>query len=505
MARRILFKEDSLINLANPPSGYKFVGYNVGTFSERQSNGDIIPIGSGSNSEIPPMNYYLNRNKAVFNSGNDHLTLSITGKDGPRNLQYTFLDVDLSKGNYYGIYIEDDVRSLKLPVDYKNNLSRLVLFGVHNETQPIELNLSDYPNLDWCLIREMYGQYNSGQLLIRPNFLITDTVIDFPKAGAIWLGNCDYTLSTEFLSNNLEIRPYNSQYVSIATKSLNTVNIDYSYFDQGQYDPETETIKYGSSVFVSNSPNLTSLTISGLSFSNLSNASSFSLDFQSNNFTPETVDNILSTVDNYFTQSLSMGNDSFINVSNDYYLNEGIFAIGEDFVVGQNYVIDEVISGDDFTNIGYVSPGVEFTATGTTPTNWLSTNVYFGSSFGSIKSISFVSADFEIQDGCYAINLSNSQYGLTFSSGVATSFQLMNHTPKVSTQSRDYIGKEVSVSGDSFYLYAPNGNPLWIGNPIGIATFSVTDIYRNTTPTGGTQNSNYQSLVSKGWNVKIAR
>jgi hypothetical protein len=39
-------------------------------------------------------------------------------------------------------------------------------------------------------------------------------------------------------------------------------------------------------------------------------------------------------------------------------------------VIGEEYVIDSLEAGDDFTNVGYVSEGVIFTATGTTPTNW---------------------------------------------------------------------------------------------------------------------------------------
>lgn len=45
MARRLLFKEDQLLTSSNPPSGYKFVGYDSGTFSERQSDGDVVSIG----------------------------------------------------------------------------------------------------------------------------------------------------------------------------------------------------------------------------------------------------------------------------------------------------------------------------------------------------------------------------------------------------------------------------------------------------------------------------
>lgn len=39
-------------------------------------------------------------------------------------------------------------------------------------------------------------------------------------------------------------------------------------------------------------------------------------------------------------------------------------------VVGKNYNVDNLVAGDDFSNVGYVSVGVSFVATGTTPTVW---------------------------------------------------------------------------------------------------------------------------------------
>ena len=39
-------------------------------------------------------------------------------------------------------------------------------------------------------------------------------------------------------------------------------------------------------------------------------------------------------------------------------------------ITGQDYIIYILNGGDDFTNVGYLTPGVAFTATGTTPTTW---------------------------------------------------------------------------------------------------------------------------------------
>lgn len=38
--------------------------------------------------------------------------------------------------------------------------------------------------------------------------------------------------------------------------------------------------------------------------------------------------------------------------------------------IGEEYIIQELQSGDNFTNVGYISDGVPFIATNTTPTTW---------------------------------------------------------------------------------------------------------------------------------------
>jgi hypothetical protein len=58
MARRIILKEDGL-GSGNTPSGYKFIGYNNNSLSERLSNGNINPIG-GSLSDVKTLTVNLN-------------------------------------------------------------------------------------------------------------------------------------------------------------------------------------------------------------------------------------------------------------------------------------------------------------------------------------------------------------------------------------------------------------------------------------------------------------
>lgn len=49
-----------------------------------------------------------------------------------------------------------------------------------------------------------------------------------------------------------------------------------------------------------------------------------------------------------------------------------IFPIPGVFEIGNTYLINTILNGDDFTNIGFVTPGVPFVATGTTATAWSS-------------------------------------------------------------------------------------------------------------------------------------
>lgn len=46
------------------------------------------------------------------------------------------------------------------------------------------------------------------------------------------------------------------------------------------------------------------------------------------------------------------------------------FPNGSSFIIGNYYIINNLIAGDDFSNIGFLSEGHYFQATGTTPTTW---------------------------------------------------------------------------------------------------------------------------------------
>lgn len=504
MARRLLFKE--IDDLGTPPVGYSVLGFDQdGNVKRVDETGTI----SNVNYVEPPRYYYLSDRYVTNQDGYHPFLWSLTGKDGFANLRHRYLDIDLSDGNFIGVVIDENVKSLKLPVKHSNNLSHLVLSNSVDSIDPVEVNLSLYPNMDRLLITE-YWSSPSGK--IRPNYLITGTCIDFSRSGAIWLGNNDSSTSTNFETSSLEVKPYHYQWVNIAAKSLTDVNINYSSI-VGNYENEYEKISYNSVVNISNCPNLENVSLTGLNFDNLSPKSQFSLSFYSNDLTQSMIDSILETVDNYFTQSFININYLVLgNVDGSYEFQPSGDSAGNlgsgytGLVVGQKYVIDEVLSGDDFSNVGYVTPGVEFTATNTDPTNWTNyTRVFFGSSFGTMKDISFVTASFAIPDGEYyfSIGESNCTFGMTFSNGNLVSKQLLQHRERGTNL--DYVGRQFQMTADYLVLYNLDGYATWQGKDIDTVTFEVTDIYRNSAPTGGTSNTAYQSLVSKNWEVSIAK
>lgn len=507
MPRKIFFKEVS--SLPKAPAGYSTFGFN--------QEGNAFSVDeTGTSSSVnyiePPRNYYLTKQNNILNQPQAHLVGSFTGKDSPKRSQYQHLDVNLSSSNLFGIFIEEDVKSLQLPVKYKESLSRLVLWSAHNQNETIEIRLSDYPNLDWLVLRETWSNSNLGQpSKIRPNYLITDTVLDFPKSGALWLAD-SLGFSTETSINlqatSLEIRPYHNQWISVAAKSLQNVDINFGSMSYGDYDPDTEATRYVSVINLFNCPNLTGITFSNLNFTSLSSTSEFVFNFYASNFGQSDVDYVLQTLDNYFTQSttsyliigaISGGDEPSVTTQGE--LVEGIYT---GFVVGQNYIIDEVQSGDDFSNIGFTTTGVEFTATDTTPTNWSnSTRVFYGSSFGNMKNVDFVSASFSIPDGHYLVPIGSVSFGMTFSGGSLVQKELLNHNIRASLL--DFVGKQYQLTGDIFVKYNENGNIIYSGKNADIVTFEVSEIFRNSPPTDGTSNTNYLSLISKGWEVKIAK
>lgn len=87
MAQRILFKDSGLGNSNNPLSGYKFVGYNGLTFSQLDSDGNIVAIsGSGSGNTFTSISITGGASAGYVltsdSSGNAYWTASVGGPGG---------------------------------------------------------------------------------------------------------------------------------------------------------------------------------------------------------------------------------------------------------------------------------------------------------------------------------------------------------------------------------------------------------------------------------------
>lgn len=59
-----------------------------------------------------------------------------------------------------------------------------------------------------------------------------------------------------------------------------------------------------------------------------------------------------------------------LNTIVGYSTRENIDITSGTLVIGKEYIVGQQEPGDNFSNVGYVSDGVPFIATGTTPTTW---------------------------------------------------------------------------------------------------------------------------------------
>lgn len=75
MARRILYKDNSLSESGNPLPGYKFVGYDGSTFSQLDSDGNIISIG-GTGSGGNTFNSLTTNTLSITNGASDGYILT---------------------------------------------------------------------------------------------------------------------------------------------------------------------------------------------------------------------------------------------------------------------------------------------------------------------------------------------------------------------------------------------------------------------------------------------
>lgn len=122
-------------------------------------------------------------------------------------------------------------------------------------------------------------------------------------------------------------------------------------------------------------------------------------------------------------------------------------------IIGEEYIIDSLQAGDDFSNVGYVSDGVSFIATGTTPTNWtngtyISNKIFLVNEYTN-GTESVVSYNLDYGDNSYplSINITNNLFIedklwiIHSSSGVYNI--VSNNILKVSNIGQDYYYNDV--------------------------------------------------------------
>jgi hypothetical protein len=512
MPRRIIFKDNGIRGqLAK--EGYKIIGFEDGAFTE---------VGTSSVTKIideTPKVFLLTRNKYLYRGGPVPNGFDdLTGKDLPKFLpgnQTGFFknDYDLSSGNYSQIIVNMAYsNSLKLPnTELGKNLAQLWLQGGRLGTQSCEVDFTKYPNLGWVLIAGNQGHVRSFSNLEdyendwKPNYLITSSEINLPYCGVMHLGLLDDTLWTRFSNSQLKLYVYSDSRISLSSIDLQQVNLDFSGFTWSSagnfYSEENDRFpQFSHYLQLSSCINLTDINIENLPQLENNPDSSVFLNFTNNNLTQASVDGILQAIDEAYSINMTSGVLSLGRTNNG---DEP--TLSNDFVVGQKYVIKELQSGDDFSNVGYVSDGVEFTSTDTTPTNWSNgTTVYFGSSFGTGKGFTMSYLDGDIQDGVYILPDLSGKGSYTKAeiiSNIITRSEFLGSAGYDGTQ---YVGSTINLTGNYFTKIDEFGRTIWQGSPTASMTLEITEIAKNSAPTGGENNSNYISLKAKGWNVFIS-
>jgi hypothetical protein len=183
-------------------------------------------------------------------------------------------------------------------------------------------------------------------------------------------------------------------------------------------------------------------------------------------------------------------NSSELNIQQEYPI------IGGELVIGESYVIESLNGRDDFSNVGFVSTGVQFVATGTTPTNWSNSTTVF-TFYGMVKDYTLEIIDQAPADGKYYFY---SLY-IVVSGGVITYSELV--TP-VSIDSSFYPGQTIDLDGKDLILMDEWERVIFQGeSSIHDIRLTVNSVTRTSAPADGQNNTNKLSLESKGWIVNV--
>jgi hypothetical protein len=114
MARRVIFKEDSLSQSQNPSSNYRFVGYDGLTFSQLDYTGQITPIGGdGGISNGADNGLSLSGNDVILGGSLiDQTNIQLSGNtfsmiNGVTGIGFTMYDDNSTYGNAGGFFLGD--------------------------------------------------------------------------------------------------------------------------------------------------------------------------------------------------------------------------------------------------------------------------------------------------------------------------------------------------------------------------------------------------------------
>ena len=115
MARRVIFKEDSLSQSQNPSSNYRFVGYDGLTFSQLDYTGEITPIGGGNGggSNGADNGLSLSGNDVILGGSLiDQTNIQLSGNtfsmiNGVTGIGFSMYDDNSTYGNVGGFFLGD--------------------------------------------------------------------------------------------------------------------------------------------------------------------------------------------------------------------------------------------------------------------------------------------------------------------------------------------------------------------------------------------------------------
>jgi hypothetical protein len=468
MPRRLLLKENGLeSNLA--PLGYRFIGL-------KDSN--LASVGTSSKVE----EFNTPQVFVMYQSFYEPEDLGSGFEVGPSGIQK--IDYDLSGGNYTNISIEGaGFNSLTLPESWGRNLYNLMLEVQTSNSSPTEITLANYPNLSSI---KGTGVCRNGS---KPyNFEIKDEVIDSRNLKSIGFYGSKRCTPVK-TAPSLRIVAHPSCNYILGANSLESVELDFSSFTYSIFPSYSSLPRYDFHISLF-SQNVNYLTFSNLSVYDDAFDSDLIFNFNGMPLTQSSVDQILLDLDTAFPYSMG---SSEINIEQQLTINPD--SGYNELVVGESYVIESLNGSDDFSNVGFVSTGVKFVATGTTPTNWSNSTTVF-TFYGMVKDYTLEIIDQAPADGKYYFH---SLY-IVVSGGVITYSELV--TPE--DIDSFYPGQTIDLDGKELILMDEWERVIFQGESLfHDIRLTVNSVTRPSAPTDGQNNTNKLSLESKGWTVNV--